>query len=76
MQEVNVRTFTHNFKKYMELVCKGETVVVTKYNKPIMDITPHNTATRKPNWKRKITPIEAKGINNDYITKIIRENRA
>lgn len=76
MQEVNIKTLAHNLKKYMDIVNNGETIVITKRNKPIADLVPHDKKIITQGWKRKVLSLPVKGIDKEYITKIIRESRS
>ena len=60
MVKINMREFSHNIAQYIELACRGEKIILTKRQKPVVDIMTHNEYPKKPGWKRKIDKIRVR----------------
>lgn len=56
----------------LDLVEKGDTILVERRGKVIAKIIPVNPPKREKSWKRKITPIKVDGPS---FTEIIRQMR-
>ncbi len=60
MVKISMREFSHNIAQYIERACLGEKIVLTKREKPVVDIMTHNEYPKKPGWRRKIDKIPAR----------------
>ncbi len=63
MVEICMREFTHNIGKYMERVNNGEKFVITKRNRPVADIIPHNKEKVSPGWSLEMPKLKIKGLS-------------
>ncbi|VAW13691.1 hypothetical protein MNBD_BACTEROID05-1247 [hydrothermal vent metagenome] len=58
MIKISVRELSRNVSEYLDRVNKGEEFVVTKRNKPFVDITPHQETKIKPKWSQELPTIK------------------
>jgi len=61
MKTVNIRELTHHFANYLNIVKRGERIVVMERHVPVADLIPHNEHIATPGWKRPIKKIHVKG---------------
>jgi antitoxin (DNA-binding transcriptional repressor) of toxin-antitoxin stability system len=72
MQTVSIRTFTHNFSKYLKEVKAGECITILERNNPVMDVIPHNEHVMHPRWKRHI---EKRVIRGEAFSNTVKKLR-
>ncbi len=76
MIKISMREFSHHISEYIDKAQKGEQIVLTKRNKPLVDILPHRETANASGWKRKINKIRVKGESfAQTITKLRGEEK-
>ncbi len=61
MIRVSMREFVHHLSSYIEQASQGERIVITKRDKPLVELSDYNEHVLKPKWKRKIQKIAVRG---------------
>ena len=56
-----MREFVLHLSEYVRRVEKGERIVVTKHNKPSIQLTHYNENVSEPSWKQAFKPLKIKG---------------
>ena len=74
MTQISMREFTHHLSVYIQKAERGEKIVITKHNKPIVQISYYNEQVTSPVWKNPFKPVKIKGEPiSKTITKMRRE---
>ena len=73
MKTVNIRELTHHFASYLNVVKRGERIVVLVRSVPVADLVPHNNNLASPAWKRSIRKIRVPG---ETFSKTVSRSRA
>lgn len=72
MIKISVREFTHHLAEYIRRAEKGEKIIITKRNKPAVELSYYNEHVDIPSWKR---PFEAVKIKGESIADTVRNLR-
>ena len=73
MKTVNIRELTHHFASYLNVVKRGERVIVMVRSVPVADLIPHNANLASPAWKR---PIQKVRVAGEALSKTVSRSRA
>ena len=58
---MNIRELTRHFASYLNVVKRGERVVVMVRSVPVADLIPRNSNLASPAWRRSIQKIRVTG---------------
>ena len=61
MIKISVRELTHHLSEYIEKAEKGERILITKHNKPAVQLSYYNENVNELSWKKSFVPIKIKG---------------
>ena len=55
-----MREFTHHLSVYIQKAERGEKIVITKHNKPVVQISYYNEQVTRPVWKKYFQAVKLK----------------
>jgi len=61
MIKISMRELSRHLAEYVEKAQKGERIIVTKRNTPLIQISYFNENVKLPSWKTDFKPIKIKG---------------
>ncbi len=61
MIKITMREFSHHISEYVQRAEQGEKVVITKRNKPSVQLSHYRENASSPSWKMSFDPIKIKG---------------
>ena len=62
MIKISIREFTHHLSSYIEKAEKGEKIIITKRNKPAVELSYYKENISPPSWKSPhFHPVKIKG---------------
>ena len=61
MIKITMREFSHHLSSYVQRAEEGEKVVITKRNKPSVQLSHYRENVSSPSWKMVFNPIKIKG---------------
>ena len=75
MVKINVREFSHDLAAYLKRVEAGEDLLVTRHDRPLVNITRYIEAKAPKGWKRPLKRLKfpAKGLQASAVLAESRE---
>ena len=61
MVKISTREFAHHLSKYIQRAERGEKILITKRNRPSVQLSYYNEQMTEPNWKTPFEPVKIKG---------------
>ena len=61
MIKITMREFSHHVSGYVRRAEQGEKVVITKRNKPSVQLSHYRENVSSPSWKSTFVPVPIKG---------------